>query len=140
MISKGMEIKMKSEKGYTGVDIAISVIVITIFVSFIAALSSRVNSSSKEIELKSKATEIAIVEIETIKNKTWDDITTEDTAYRNTTEVQQGYYRTIIVEDYHDIDSTKEPDIVKKITVQIQYMFKGKKENVELSTIVAKEN
>lgn len=80
------------------------------------------------------------MEIETIKNKTWDDITTEDTAYRNTTEVQQGYYRTIIVEDYHDIDSTKEPDIVKKITVQIQYMFKGKKENVELSTIVAKEN
>lgn len=140
MISKGMEIKMKSEKGYTGIDIAISVIVITIFVSFIAALSSRVNSSSKEIELKSKATEIAILEIETIKNKTWDDITTEDTAYRNTTEVQQGYYRTIIVEDYHDIDSTKEPDIVKKITVQIQYMFKGKKENVELSTIVAKEN
>ncbi len=131
---------MKSEKGYTGIDIAISVIVITIFVSFIAALSSRVNSSSKEIELKSKATEIAILEIETIKNKTWDDITTEDTAYRNTTEVQQGYYRTIIVEDYHDIDSTKEPDIVKKITVQIQYMFKGKKENVELSTIVAKEN
>ncbi len=135
-----MEVKMKKEKGYVGVDIVISVIVLFIFVSFIATLSYRVNSSSKEVELKSKATEIAIAEIELIKNKTWNDITTEDTTYRETTEIEQGYYRTIIVEDYHDIDSTKRIDIVKKITVQIQYMFKGEQESVELSTIIAKEN
>lgn len=135
-----MEVKMKSEKGYVGVDIVISVIVLFIFVSFIATLSYRVNSSSKEVELKSKAAEIAIAEIELIKNKTWNDITTEDTAYRETTEVEQGYYRTIIVEDYHDIDPTKKTDIVKKITVRIQYMFKGEQESVELSTIIAKEN
>lgn len=131
---------MKNEKGYVGVDIVISVIVLFIFVSFIATLSYRVNSSSKEVELKSKAAEIAIAEIELIKNKTWNDITTEDTTYRETTEIEQGYYRTIIVEDYHDIDSTKRIDIVKKITVQIQYMFKGEQESVELSTIIAKEN
>ena len=131
---------MKSEKGYVGVDIVISVIVLFIFISFIATLSYRVNSSSKEVELKSKATEIGIAEIEMIKNKTWNDIITEDIAYRETTEVEQGYYRTIIVEDYHDIDPTKKTDIVKKITVQIQYMFKGEQESVELSTIVAKEN
>lgn len=135
-----MEVKMKNEKGYVGVDIVISVIVLFIFVSFIATLSYRVNSSSKEVELKSKAAEIAIAEIELIKNKTWNDITTEDTTYRETTEIEQGYYRTIIVEDYHDIDSTKRIDIVKKITVQIQYMFKGEQESVELSTIIAKEN
>lgn len=131
---------MKSEKGYTGVDIAISIVVIVIFVTFIASLTSRVNSSAKEIELKSKATDIAITEIETIKNKTWDDFITEDTAYRETSEVQEGYYRTIKVEDYHDINEAKTPDIVKRITVQIQYMFKGKQQLVELSTILSKEN
>ncbi len=139
MIAKGMEVKMKSEKGYTGVDIAISVIVLFIFTSFIATLSYRVNSSSKEIELKSKATEIAVAEIEMIKNKTWNDITTEDPSERESTEIQEGYYRTIRVEDYHDIDSSKRSDIVKKITVQIQYMFKGKQQAVELSTVIAKE-
>lgn len=131
---------MKSEKGYAGVDIAISIVVLFIFISLIATLSYRANSSSKEIELKSKATQIAVTEIERIKNKTWNDITTEDIAYRETTEVEQGYFRTIVVNDYHDIDSSKNSDIVKKISVQIQYMFKGKQETVELSTIIAKES
>ena len=54
---------MKSEKGYIGVDIAISIVVLFIFVSLIASLSYRVNSSSQEIELKSKASELAVSEI-----------------------------------------------------------------------------
>lgn len=135
-----MGVKRKHEKGYVGVDIAISVIVLFIFVSLIASLSYQVNSSSKAIELKSKATEMAIREIEVIKNKTWQDFITEDPQYRDTTEIQEGYNRTIIVQDYHDIDSTKRPDFVKKVTVQIQYRFKGKEQTVELSTIMAKES
>lgn len=131
---------MKSEKGYTGVDVAISVLVLFLFVSFIATLSYRVNSSSQEIELKSKASEIAISEIEAIKNKTWEDITTEDIGYRDTTEIEEGFYRTILVEDYHDIDATKNSDVVKKVTVQIKYKFKGKEEMVEFSTMMAKES
>lgn len=130
---------MKSEKGYTGVDIAISIVVLFIFVSLIASLSYRVNSSSQEIELKSKASELAISEIEAIKNKTWEDITTEDPAYREMTEIEEGYARTIFVQDYHDIDATKTPDIVKRIIVQIQYNDKGKTQTVELSTLIAKE-
>ena len=130
---------MKSEKGYTGVDIAISIVVLFIFVSLIASLSYRVNSSSQEIELKSKASELAVSEIETIKNKTWEDITTEDPAYREMTEIEEGYARTILVQDYNDIDDTKTPDIVKRIIVQIQYNDKGKTQTVELSTLIAKE-
>lgn len=131
---------MKSEKGYTGVDIAISVLVLFLFVSFIATLSYRANSSAKEIELKSKASEIAISEIEAIKNKTWEEITTEDIEYRDTTEIEEGFYRTILVQDYHDIDATKNSEIVKKVTVQIKYRFKGKEEMVEFSTMMAKES
>lgn len=52
--------KFYSEKGYTGVDIAISVIVIFIFVSLISFLIYRFNSSAKEVELKSEATSIAL--------------------------------------------------------------------------------
>ena len=130
---------MKSENGYIGVDIAISIVVLFIFVSLIASLSYRVNSSSQEIELKSKASELAVSEIETIKNKTWEDITTEDPAYREMTEIEEGYARTILVQDYHNIDATKTPDIVKRIIVQIQYRYKGKTQTVELSTLIAKE-
>lgn len=133
---------MKSEKGYTGIDIAISVVVIFIFVSVIATLSYTFNSSSKEVELKAEATAIAVEEIEKMKNKTIEKTETEDTSYRETTEIEnkQGFYRTITVQDYHDIDATKISGLVKKVTVTIQYMFKGETQTVELSTIIAKES
>lgn len=138
--------KIKSEKGYTGIDIAVSVVVLFIFVSLIAVLSYNFNSSSKEIELKSKAMEIAIDEIEKIKNQ---GFTGEIEAFRKTEEnqgifkaqeeVQEGFFRTIMVEDYADIYPNKILGLVKRITVQIQYKFKKEIETVELSTILSKE-
>lgn len=131
---------LKSEKGYTGIDIAISVIVIFIFISMISMLSYNFNSTSMEIEYRAEALDIAMNEIEIMKTKSWQDITTEDTKYRETTEVQQGYYRTIIVEDYHDIDSSKVAHILKKITVRIEYKFKKDMQKVELSTVIVRES
>lgn len=130
---------VKSEKGYTGIDIAVSVIVIFIFISIISMLSYNFNSTSMEIEYKAEALDIAINEIENMKTKSWQQITTEDTAYRETQEVKQGYYRTIIVEDYHDIDNSKQTQILKKITVRIEYKFKKNMRKVELSTLITRE-
>lgn len=130
---------MKSEKGYTGVDIAISIIVLFIFVSIISILSYQFNSTAKEMELKAQATTIAVDEIENMKNKSIEDIEIEDTEYRKTTEVQEGFYRTINVQDYHDIDATKIAGLVKKVTVRIQYKSKKEVETVEFSTIISKE-
>ncbi len=126
---------MKSEKGYTGIDIAISVVVLFIFVSVITTLSYSFNSSSKEVELKAEATAIAVQEIEKIKNETMQDIKTEDEK-----EIEEGFYRTITVVDYADIAEGKTSGLVKKVTVTIQYMFKGEPQAVELSTIIAKES
>lgn len=134
--------KLKSEKGFTGIDIAISIVVLFIFVSLIASLIYNYNVSSKEATRKSTALELAINEIESIKTKKIDDInnvTNEATA-------QEGFYKTIIVEDYNEIAQnigileTKEKNIVKKVTVKISYMSNGKEEKVELSTIVTKES
>ncbi len=130
---------IRSEKGYTGIDIAVSVIVIFIFVSMIAMLSYNFNSTSMEIEYRAKALDIAVNEIETMKTKSWQDITTEDTSYREIKEVQEGYYRTIIVQDYHDIDSSKTAQVLKKITVRIEYKFRKNMKKVELSTIITRE-
>lgn len=145
---------MKSEKGYTGIDIAISVVVLFIFVSVIATLSYSFNSSSKEVELKAEATAIAVEEIEKLKNELdFNDIanmskTNGNSQYfptdtsKDTEEIEgkQGFYKKIIVQDYNDIDKTKIPGLAKKVTVTIQYMFKGETQTVELSTIIAKES
>lgn len=139
--------KMKSEKGYTGIDIAISVVIIFIFVSLLAILSYHINSSSKEIELKSEATSLAIDEIEKMKNISFDDIkdrskANDNSEYIQTEEIETnpGFFRSVIIEDYADEETSKIPGLVKKITVQIKYIFKGNEQTVELSTIMSKES
>ena len=97
----------KSEKGFTGIDIAISVVVLFIFVSIIAFLSYGFNSSAKEIELKSEATSLAVQEIEALKNSlTFEQIADRrqsDEENNKTEEIKTGFYKTVIIQDYADI-------------------------------------
>lgn len=137
--------KIRSEKGFTGIDISISVVIIFIFVSIIAMLIYQVNSTSKKISLRSDATYIAINEIEQVKNNGIDSylgkrnnsvVGTENQEVSGT----EGFYKTTTVEDYADINSSATVDVVKRVTVKISYMFQGKVQTVELSTIVSKES
>lgn len=142
---------IRNQKGYTGIDIAISVIVITIFISLIAVLIYKFNSSSNEVQLKSKATEIAIDEIEKVKTagfKAYEEMnqTTKEDKDGNSlvnqqVEREQGFYKTITVEDYTDIKGEdKISNLVKRVTVTISYMEKGQEQQISLSTILSKEN
>ena len=139
--------RLRSEKGFTGIDIAVSVVIVFIFVSIISMLIYQVESNSKQISLRSDATYIAINEIEQVKINGFEtykgksiangnNVITKDEAVSGT----QGYYKTIEVEDMNDIDTQKTADIVKRVTVKISYMFQGKVQDVELSTILSKEN
>ena len=150
--------KIRSERGFTGIDISISVVIVFIFVSLIAVLIAKVNSVSKEISLKSDATYIAINEIEQVKSNGIETYIGKSEANGNNVvcenepiENAEGFFKTITVEDYADIkenidnENTGEseeviPDIVKKVTVKISYMFQAKEQSVELSTLVSKEN
>lgn len=142
---------IRNQKGYTGIDIAISVIVITIFISLIAVLIYKFNSSSNEVQLKSKATEIAIDEIEKVKaagfkayeemNQTTKEGKDGNSLVNQQVEREQGFYKTIIVEDYTDIKGEdKISNLVKRVTVTISYMEKGQEQQISLSTILSKEN
>ena len=143
--------KLKSNRGYTGIDIAISVIVLFIFISLISVLIYSYNSSSKEIELKSEAIYIAVDEIEKIKNNGFEKYATlnqystqdEDGNLLNQSieTGTEGFYKTIIVKDYTDIEGNeyKIPNLVKQITVKVTYMFKAKEQSVELTTVLSKD-
>ena len=137
---------IKNQKGYTGIDIAISVVVLFIFVSIIAMLSYSINSSAKEIDLKSEATAIAVEEIEKLKNKNFTQISKMESSNNGEQEPvkvdnKEGFFKTISIKDYIDLTEQKKvPGLVKQATVKISYQFKGKNQSVELSTIFSKEN
>ena len=135
----------KSEEGYTGIDIAVSVVVLFIFISLIASLSYRFNRSAKEIELKAEATERAVEKIEEVKNSlSFEEIKDIINAseYGEAEEIsgRTKYLRRVIIQDYADIDDSKEPAVVKKVTVQVLYYFDAKKQEINLSTILSKES
>lgn len=60
---------IKEEKGVAGIDIAISVILITIFIALIANLISNINLNSEDTKRKTIAASYAVQEIENIKAK-----------------------------------------------------------------------
>ncbi len=137
----------RNEKGYTGIDISVAIVILFIFVSIISMMIYQMNSSSKEVQLKTDATYLAINEIENIKNQGIDEYIGKSVANGNNVitenqEVEEGYYKTITVIDYTDIDGNqdKTKDLVKKVTVKISYMFKAKEQSVELSTVLSKES
>ncbi len=148
--------KIRSEKGFTGIDISVSVIIAFIFITIISVLVYRVNSTSKEITLKSDATYLAINEIEQVKSQSIEAYTGRSEANGNSVIIEneeitnepeyadkyEGYYKTITVMDYTDIPGNEwaTSDVVKKVTVKISYMFQAKEQSVEISTILSKES
>ena len=135
---------IKEEKGFTGIDIAISLIVITIFISMIANLIANINLTAQDTNRKTIATSYAVQEIEKIKAQGYLDsydskgIAKED--IYNGSEFT-GYNKKIVIRDYVLVvnDTTKKSNIVKEITVNISYKVGNKEKNVKISTYVAKE-
>lgn len=141
-----MKKKLKEEKGITGIDIIVSVIIITMFVALIAIIFANINSNSQGINRKTEATHKAISLIEEIKNSGIENvdkfIDTEGSNILDEKNNPTPYTKKVNVIDYTEIEGNEEkiPGIVKKVTVEVSYKNGNKVETVELSTLLtAKE-
>lgn len=137
--------KIRSDKGFTGIDISVAVVVLFIFITLISMLIYRVSSASKEVSLRSDATYLAINEIEEVKSngiEAYKGIGNNSIVGEQNEEIKdhEGFYKTITVSDYADNNEDKKSDVVKKVTVKVSYMFQAKEQSVELSTILSKES
>lgn len=141
---------MKKETGFTGIDIVISIFVLTIFVAVIGNLIVLTNLNNKNIENNDKAMKYAIQEIEKIKAGGYQEIydgkgidTKENLLDEDIYENGKftGYHKSVFIEDYVFIkqDTGKKADIVKQITVEISYRLGNGKQTVQLSTCIVRE-
>jgi hypothetical protein len=142
---------IKNEKGVTGIDIVVSVIIITIFIALIANLIATINLNSSDIEKKTQATSYAVEEIEKIKadgyiaNYENKGIDSEETLLDediNNNDGFTGYHKTVKIKDYILIkeDTSKEKNILKEITVEISYKSRKDTESVKISTYITSED
>lgn len=141
--------KIKEEKGVTAIDIAISVIILTIFIALLGNLIVNINLNTVSSERKNIATGYAVKEIEQIKSKGYvkeeydgKGIDKEETLEGTDKDIIDsegnftGYHKKIKIEDYALNNKESESNLVKKITVDISYKVGGKDKNVTISTYV----
>ena len=144
---------IKQEKGVTAIDIAISIIIITIFIAIIGNLIININLNFENIKRKTIATSYAIQEIEKIKAKRYieeyenlgieqEDILPEyDLDILDDSNNFTGYHKTVKIKDYVLIqnDNTKQENLVKELIVEISYKLANKDQKVIISTYIAKD-
>lgn len=147
---------VKSQKGFTGIDITIAVIVITLFVSIISVVFYNITVSSKTVERKTEATYIAQDVIEKIKALNYDEVVeTEGTdaidinSYKkdnvliiDNKEYDTAYTIQIKIKKYVPDTNTQENDesndLVKIVNVNVLYKIGKEVENVELTTTIVR--
>ena len=143
--------RIKNEKGITNIDITISIIIITLFVSIIATLIYTIHSNMNAIERRTEATNYAINEIENLKAQ--DFASLQDTnvgvnEFQNITDAEgntTGYAKRVTITDYANLpknegNSTIISGIVKQVTVEISYKDGDTTQTVDLSTVITKNH
>lgn len=141
---------VKEEKGLTGVDIAISIVVMTIFIAMIANLIANINLNTQDIKRKSTATSYAIQEIEKVKAQGYiddynskgidsEDVLKDEDIYSNSE--FSGYHKKVTIKDYVLVtnNKNKKQDVVKEIMVEMSYKLGGKDKKVTITTYVARK-
>ena len=124
--------KIKDNKGFTGVDISIAIVILMLFIPLITVLYYNFTITSKSNQREAEATSIAVNKLEEYKAMEYGDITT------GTFEEVQGEYKvTTIVESYKETTGNSDiADVIKKVKVTVNYWI-GKKENkVEMETVI----
>lgn len=132
---------LKSQKGFTGIDITVAVIIITLFMSIIATVFFNLNQTAKSLERKTEATYIAIDVIEKIKALDYNDIVQDIEAIKDIQEgaKKDGYLIDVKIEKYNNDTNNEIDDLVKTIIVKVDYKVGKNIENVELKTTVTRE-
>lgn len=155
---------LRNNKGYTGSDIIISILILMVFIPTIVALIYSIDTKNNEVERKNYAMTLSCNIIETLKSIDIDKLdeetnlndiknkinkfkandseitkNNEDGKITFSSEDSDGnrYVVLIKIEDYKDYsgETNIEDNVVKKITVTTEYRINKETKNVEISTL-----
>lgn len=134
---------LRSNKGITGVDISVAILILILLVGVVAALISNYTSNSKEINRKSTASYIIIDILEYAKSSNYGDLKQEmiDGYVGEKYDLKNdGYKVKAKLQTSEDIYGEGAEDIMKKITVNVSYLVNNEEENLEIYTIIKNPN
>ncbi len=158
-----MKINLKENKGFAGIDISISMIIILIFIPTIFGIVYNMGKTNAEEKRKSTATSIASDVLEIIKSENYIDVDVqnsqlnndiankyESSTYKNTKKEESGYnyiyysylgkdgehYQIQIgIKNYYPSD-TDTQDLIKQVKVRVFYISGDTVKDIDIGMIV----
>lgn len=128
---------LKNKNGFTGIDVAISLLAIIIFTSVILALMYNVRLENLKIQAKSVANIYLIETLENIGIAKYDDVTENNTSL--IPQMPEAYQVTLNIINISQEDNTKTDDIIKKVKAIISYQIGNKTYMQEVERLKVKE-
>lgn len=160
-----MKDKIKQERGFTGVDILIAVLIIALFTGLISSISYNIYLSNSSIKRMSKARDYIVDMFEHIDKTYYDDITKEklvkyfnDKYYykddgstpksdaevkmqEEQEEITTPFKAEINIVKFNEIEGNEDKlDLVQEITMKVTYTLGNKEQKIEMKKIKSREN
>lgn len=130
--------KILENKGITGIDLSISIIVFTIFSGLIISLMTNIYANSIEIQKSANAMAYATIVLEKLDEKAYEEIdNTFVTNLINTKEVKIDDGYTVNFRTSYPREDLK--DLVKQATVEVSYNVNGKSKSLVINKLKIKE-
>ena len=154
---------IKNNKGYTGIDISVAMIIILIFIPTIFGVIYNIQRTNSDVERKSEAVKIATNIIETAKSMKYNNITInklyqnliqdnyeestytidgqtgDDFKYLKKTGNKNVHYQIQInLENYYpeDVEEENREDLIKKLKVTVIYPTGSTTKTINIATII----
>ena len=142
--------KIKNNKGYVGVDVSISILILLIIIPTLTGMIYNVKKTKNGIDRKSQAINIAINSIEAIKGLGIDEATKEKTldkikeiypgfdTVQETLVINNNTYKIEInIQDYTDTDDGNAIGATEGIVKIAKVIVSYKSGSVDLSTVIS---
>lgn len=149
---KTVKHRWKGNKGFTTADLAVAVVILMIFVSLIATAFYHYYMSVTQKNRSAMATNCAIDVIEQTKKMNYEEVTQEsinqlienlkkgiEIESGNTIFIPEPYEVTAQLEKYNETQgNTAKQDLIKRLTVTVQYVAGNKTETIQMSKLITK--
>ena len=127
----------RSQNGYTGIDVAVSIIILLVFTAIISTIFVNIYMQYSDAQRNSVASSYLVSLAETVDKMYYQDVSTENLqdAISNMN-IAKGYTVTANVTRYQTGDSE---DLVKTVSINVSYKLGNNTKNLSIDKIKAKE-
>ena len=121
----------RNNKGFTGIDISVSVIIILILIPTVFGIVYNIQRIRVKTERQAEAVDIATNILEAVKNTTYGGVNASTYSYEGKNKV---HYNVAI--EVQKMPNENAEDLLKKVKVTVTYPIGNETKSIDISTLI----